>query len=386
MAEMWTARQSHLRSFSVCPRRAVMEVETPQDLTVGNVGASADLGTFIHIVIYRCMKALVKHDQSQMSTIDMDALIDETYASVNIVLSTSDMADARWMLYRFCEIEWNPRRIIGLETPYETDLVCSDGVIRKFTGRPDIVYSDPPYGIICADPKSGRAKPRMPREFPPSGEPIIGREYLSDRGHYQGSAYALLLAANHPTARYVIFRELPLRFPGPPHDVYLSRQQIEEHVRPHIAADMMKLDQALRDPESDLRRPRPGKQCARACPVSLSCPVPREQRGEGVLETVEQAAAAADAWTVARAQVDALRAQLKAYHEAGGVARASDGRVARWDPPVGKGRKFDLHEPLTSDEVRVRRVASLREALAHEAAPDVVEQIWEEIEMLEGTV
>lgn len=222
------------------------------------------------------------------------------------------------------------------------ELTCPDGVVRRFTGRPDFVQSDPgqPPGLLCLDPKSSLAMPRSPRNPPPEGEPIVGREYLSERGHWQGTAYSALLMENMPVAQYCIFREWHLRS-GEFREMRLAREDVG-HVKREIGILLMNLDEALHEGESSpLWKPRSGRHCLRACPVTKSCPIPEEQRGLGSFGDESDADRQAARFMV----VDALRSQLrdglKAYFEETGHApQTPDGLELRWKYKRGGGRSF----------------------------------------------
>jgi hypothetical protein len=84
--------------------------------------------------------------------------------------------------------------------------------------------------------------------------------------------------------------------------------------------------------------------CARACPVARSCPIPREQRGDGGIVTKPQADHAARALAVLEGQRKALISQLKAWSEDPNNATpmVNDHEFAGWNPPVGRGRKYGV--------------------------------------------
>jgi hypothetical protein len=249
--------------------------------------------------------------------------------------------DLRWLTLAFAQHKWNPIRILALEEAIRVPIECPDGVTRTLKGQPDILVADPPTGLIVVDLKSGRGRPKGPRVEPEQGEVVEGREYLA--GTFQGDVYALLGLRTYPQAERVIFRELHLRS-GQIRQMTLGRDELE-HVERKIAVLMMQVDRAITDgPKSPLWEPRPGGHCARACPVARSCPIPREQRGDGGIVTKPQADHAARALAVLEGQRKALISQLKAWSEDPNNATpmVNDHEFAGWNPPVGRGRKYGV--------------------------------------------
>lgn len=139
-------------------------------------------------------------------------------------------------------------------------------------------------------------------------------------------------------------------------EAFLTRAELE-HVERQIGTQMQQIERGIREgPRSDLWRPKAGAHCAHQCPVSRSCPIPREQRGLGALDTPAQA----DAEAARFMAVDGLRGQmrdaLKAKHEAGYSPRTPDGLEFRWKEKAnGKGRDFGAWppEPATEPDARL---------------------------------
>lgn len=307
-------RQSLLRSFEVCPRRTLASLQTPDDLSVGYVEASADLGRMVHEVIAEILRTLRRQGEKQMPTEEAIVVMREVYAASPITLPSKERDDLRWMVLTFCNYRFDPKLILAIERPLSAGLKCPDGKIRTLTGIPDLLLRDGFGGLVIVDLKSGLAKPRSPRVMPEEGQPIKGKQYLSDRGHYQLDAYGLLSMLEYPQAKYAILRELHLRS-GEIREAVLTREELE-HVAYELGAHMQKLERAIEEGEdSPAWRPRPGRQCLKACPVSKSCPIPAEQRGLGSLATPALADEAAARFVVMDGVRDQLRNQLKAYHE-----------------------------------------------------------------------
>ena len=340
-------RQSTLRAFATCPRRTRFELEAG-DVTTGWSEASADLGTVVHAVLAEIMQTLWRQAEENMATEEAMVVFWEVYNAMPVVLPAKELEDAAWMVRDFCKYRWRPERTLAIEEPLRVELVCPDGVTRVVKGQPDIVIADPPKGVVVIDHKTGMGRPRAPRQAPPEGETIVGKQYLSDVGLFQREVYGLLVLHRYP-ADYAVLRELPLRWPGEaPREASLLRGDLE-HVEKAVASRMMKLARALGEgPESELWSPRPGSHCAK-CPVARSCPVPPEMRGDGAIDSDEQADATAETYVVAKAQYTQAASQLKAREEAGcRPGRANEREEVRWGPDAsawqakGNGRKFGL--------------------------------------------
>lgn len=362
-------RQSLLKSFEVCPRRALHDIQLPDDLSVGNVGSSGDLGSATHAVFRRILETMRKNGEAQIPTQEGIEIMYEVVAGGDWVLPASDFDDLIRFTLSFCTYYKWPRPAMALEERLTLDLVCPDGVMRTLTGQPDVIVADPPDGLVIVDYKTGRGKPRDPRQMPEKGEAIVGKEYLSDTGTFQLKIYGLLALHRYPAAQRVTLREAWIRF-GERREAVLGRDELE-HVEREVALKMMLLDRAIDDgPHGKLARPRAGKQCLKGCPVKRSCPIPAEQRGLGALDSPQTADAEAARFVV----VDALRQEqrdaLKAYHEQTGHApEVGDGTVMRWRPKAsGKGRDFGVFDPEVIDvEARERADAEVVEAMRVQA-------------------
>jgi hypothetical protein len=337
---MTTFRQSLLSSFEQCPRRAMHGMAIDDDLTVGNVGSSADLGSAFHAFAAEYLRTLHRQGEEQMPTQEAVEVLYEVLRAGPWVLPTQDRHDLRWLVLGFCRYKWRPTDFIAIERRLSTDVACPDGEVRALTGQPDLLIADAPDGVIICDWKSGRGQPRSPRNSR-DDELVTGKQYLSERGHFQLDIYGFLTMRNYPSVNRAILRELHLRS-GKIREATLGREELE-HVERQIAEQMTKLDEAVTagGEGHPLWRPRPGSWCARACPVAASCPIPAEQRGVGALDSEEAADAAAGRYVNVDGLRNTLRDQLKArYEQTGRPSFVGDGTAVFWrDKPDGSGRR-----------------------------------------------
>jgi hypothetical protein len=338
-------RQSTLRSYSECPRRTVLSADGP----TGLVGASADLGSALHAVCAAILNLLREGGEVQIPEQEGVEVMYSVLAAGPWVLGLEDQDWLRQMTVGFCQnYQWEPQHILKVEERLYADITCPDGKVRTFSGTPDALIREG-RGIALPDFKSSLGVPRTPREEPPEGEPIRGWEYLSDGGYFQGRTYGFLALTAYPGAAFALPRELNLRWNTRPREARVERTDME-HIARQLGVLMMQWDNALSEGEgSDLAQPRPHpKQCNTRCPVARSCPIPKEQRGLGALETMEDATAEANRFVV----VDALRKNmlksLKAKHEAEKkYIPVVDGLVMGWHLKSGGGREFTLKERTT---------------------------------------
>lgn len=347
-------RQSLLRSFETCPRRTRFGLELPGDLTTGYTEASADLGKAVHAVNAEILRTLHQHGEEYMPTQEAVEIMYEVLVRADYVLPADEREALLGMTLWFVSKPWDTRRILGLEKRLSTEIACQDGVMRTLTGQPDLLVAAPPSTIIIVDYKSGWGRPKQPMKTPAEGEVVSGKQYLSDRGHYQLDSYGLLAMRQYPAVQEAVLRELHLRT-GEVREAVLRREELE-HVERELGLQMMLVERGIAEGrDSKVWKPRPGSHCLRQCPVARSCPIPTEQRGDGAVDDDSDADAQAERFAVVDAQRQQLRARLKAYHEQTGyAAQVGDGKVMRWKGEVGD-RSFGMHDPLTEQEMTERR-------------------------------
>lgn len=361
LAQLTEFRQSTLRALEVCPRRTRFALESGE-LTTGWTGGSTRLGTVFHEFAAEYLRTLQRPEcrgERKMATEDAMAIMREVYAASPYVLDADAYHALVGMTLRFCDFEWRTERILFLEEPLRAEILCSDGEIRTLKGQPDVVFADPPYGVVIEDWKTGQGWPKAPRKLPEDAKVIEGREYLSDVGKFQREVYGYLVLKQLPAARYAILRERPMRYPGePPREARLAREALE-HVEPRIAAAMMKLDRGVSEGSgSEVWAPIPGSQCNH-CEAARSCPVPPGLRGAGAIGCQSDADVEARRFIRGGAMRVQASERLKAWQEAGNPPGRLSGREeVRWGPErdawmvKGGGRKFEVWPQATEGETR----------------------------------
>lgn len=363
-------RVTTLRQFATgCPRSTILA--SPH--TTGSIGTAGHRGSALHAAIAEILRTLWRAGERQFErTEEAVVILRETVAAGPWVITPADMFGVRnpdgttaqsglvQMISSFAQESWPINRLMvieGAELPFDgqgrmtAEIAGPDGEIRTLSGAPDLVLSSPPSTAVIIDHKQSMAKPPVPRDPVPEGEPIRGVQYLTDpQGDYfQLCGYAVLVMTAFPAVKTVIGRERNWRWMGPWREVTIRREDLE-HILPYFGILMMQLDEALRDgATSRFTEPRAGKHCAARCSVKRSCPIPAEERGLGALDSDVAADSEAERWEVVKALHPEQREALKTYvAEKGRHPVLPDGRVVRWDGER-PNRKFGAFPPVTID-------------------------------------
>lgn len=340
-------RQSLLRTFDQCPQQAVWTTESP----AGWSTPAQALGTAFHSVAEAILATMQEHGRSvnehgeveevqQLSTQEAVEIAYEVLARPGTPhLSGEQVESLVGMVIGFCDVKWQPSHIIGMEERLFADVTGPDGVARTVTGQPDVLMADPPGGAICVDFKSGRGKPKQPRnpDDPEAWKKDHGRAYLSERGHFQLDVYGMLILRTFPNLDRVTLRELHVRW-GETREAVLTRDEME-HVERRVGLQLMRLEQTLTG-VIDVE-PRPGVWCHH-CPRRSECPVPWEERLEGAVDgnIVEMA----ERYTIACEVRDHHTPAIKAWLDEQDVKAVEiGGGIVGWDRE-GSGRKFGTHK------------------------------------------
>jgi RecB family exonuclease len=341
-------RQSLLSGFEQCGRRTLAALQTNSDWATGYTEVSADLGTAMHAFAYQYLRTLRRTGEPNMAFSEAAEILAEVYVKLDFVLPTAEREELHWLARGFCHFKWNAKRILAAEKRLMIEVYGEDGIGRTITGQPDLIEADPPEGIEIVDYKSGRGRPPSPRGQK-DAEYAEGKQYLSARGHFQLDTYGAMALEHYKMAEYVKLKELHLRS-GQVREAKLYRSELPRVLR-ELGHHAQMLDRAVKEgPTSKLFDPRAGGHCARQCPVSTSCPIPREQRGIGAIDSDERMDEAAAAFVVSHAQAELLRKQMKERFEATGrPGKLADGREVRYYQNGSGGRSFgvcDADAPL----------------------------------------
>lgn len=229
-------------------------------------------------------------------------------------------------------------------------------VERLITGQPDATLLGGPGELVVLDWKSTPKAPAAPKEskMQENGD-FLGDDVpnnVSYEGYFQQRVYGLLELANNADFDRVTLREI---YPMDPDGLQVRKATVLRDDLERIVRDLSitteLLDRAVAGgSESGLWKPTPGKHCLTQCSRPGDCPIPKEERRLGSIDSPEMAAEYAQDLVVAQGVYDHRRAAVKAYHEQTGhpvPVKTSKGRLEfRFKEGT---RSFGMFVPTDSD-------------------------------------
>lgn len=347
-------RQSLLRQFDRCPLSAKMSVESFDGWSTGPQA----LGTAFHAVAEEILRTLNRTGNDRIPTQEAVEVMYEVVARTECPhLSGEALRDLLTMVIQFAGHRWSASRIMELEHRLSAEVLCPDGKTRTLTGQPDVLIAQAPSTAVCVDYKTGWQVPPAPRDG--DWDKDSGRPYLSERGSFQLDAYGYLIMSEYSAVQKVVLREFFPRV-DETREASLHRGELE-HVERRLGVLLMRLEQTLLgEIEAEAR---PGSWCKGTCPRMSECPIWAEERGEGAIETSEQAEEWAGRFIVTEGLRERDRKALKAYHEATGEAiPCGDGWVGWCRGEQGR-RKFGFHTTPSVEPEEQDMAAALEESL-----------------------
>jgi hypothetical protein len=213
------------------------------------------------------------------------------------------------------------RRRADFEEELRADVVCPDGEVRVLKGTPDVLMFDPPHSLLIIDAKRAAA-----------GRGVRGRAGAGrDRGGAQvplgpvpGRHVFAAGLRRYPAAQRVTFRECHLR-----------SGQVRQGDAGRASARARRAEAGAADDAAGPMRSRRAR--TRRCGVRgrgriaigsarwrVSCPIPQEMRGDGAIESPEDANAGAEAAGGAGGRAEGADGPVE------GVRGGSDASVAAW--------------------------------------------------------
>jgi hypothetical protein len=188
-------------------------------------------------------------------------------------------------------------RIMSIEQRYNAPVtyVSKEGelVTRLLTGQLDVLIADPPDGAVVIDWKDTWGLPPANTRGVPDAPEDDG-SHLSYSGYFQQRFYALLVMHNFPAVQTVKLREFYHRH-ATAREGIVTRDSLE-HVTRELSVLVADFDETVAAgakhagtlSREDPWRPSPGNHCS-MCPKPASCPIEREARGEGAIDSDETA-------------------------------------------------------------------------------------------------
>jgi hypothetical protein len=278
--------------------------------------------------------------------------------AILLVFNTKTRQLRTWSMDKLMHTEEGPaiERRLWAEVPVQ----MPDGSVaqRVITGQPDALVADPPDGIVIIDFKT---TPSAPAEAPESKRDdrgdVVGDDApgnISYLGYFQQRVYGLLALTRFPNAGRATLREVyPMDSRGMQVRSATVLRADLEHIERELGTTIELLDRALAGgSKSAMWKPKPNMLCSH-CPRPGSCPIPREERRVGAIESLTMAERYGEQWLQGKGVVEHRITALKAFHEASGLPiPVRDGKrkmELRWGTLPGGGRRFQLWA-LTQDE------------------------------------
>jgi hypothetical protein len=185
---------------------------------------------------------------------------------------------------------------------------------------------------------------------------------ISEEGYFQQRMYALLVFHRYPRVQRVTLREFYLRYASgtvldrknqpikPVREATVDRFNLGE-IEAEMRALVERFDRSYEhgemlarkaddDPDRARRRaftPSPGSHCY-YCKGARECPIPARARGDGRIESPEDAERAAGALNVARSVAKQIGSALRAYSNVRGNVPVKDAKRPRVYGPVVRQR------------------------------------------------
>ena len=376
-----TIRQSLLSQFDSCALQTRMDM----DWRNGWSGHPQARGTIFHATAARCLEIMAREGEDHIEPDQALAVLRDVLRQADVpdsdvvTIPFSQIKDLRWTVVSWAaNNRFDVANLVDVERRLFADIEYPNPiggtVKRRLTGQLDSLFIEGASAdhAIVLDWKDTFALPS-------------GGSQLSAGGYFQQRFYALLVLHNFPSVLQVTMREFYVRFSSRP--VNKSTGLIKEPVREasvtrdelldieeEFSALAERFDRAveygrtpwdseavelwdrtvneLRAPEkAELKQeyqnltalwgPSPGAHCG-YCPRPEKCPIIPEVRGEGAIESEEQARKVAAEILVAKSVVKQRDKALKSWAEVNGpipIKNAKDAhRVIGFVPKVRESR------------------------------------------------
>lgn len=345
--------QTILRKFNQCPRSGYLALKYKGHET----GIPLTAGSAVHEIIERSIRLCITQDENTIPPEIVKAIANEVFAEYPVPVEEHDRI--REMVYRWAaQKAIVPSMVLALETLFEIDV---DGF--KVRCRIDFAERVNQHTVAVEDWKSSRAAPAYEdiSRRRPDGSPMAKA--------FQLVLYGLALRFGHPVREETCpqcggkgYRTVPN--PGGPEDgeecdECLGKGRVETvepfplcgadrefrlaYVFPAIetsdgrmlARDVtltrLELDEYMESLRAVVARLRASEESSdwpaqvsdsacSECPASSECPIPRELRIHGAVETVEQAAETLEVVDRIDAQAKAARKTVREFAKANEVS------------------------------------------------------------------
>jgi len=355
-------RQSLLAKMDMCHLSALFDLRYANGWSTHPQAA----GTLFHRTMAEILQTLQRTGEQQIPEQEaMEILYEQARQRgvplhERICVSAHDLKLVRQGVLKMTHHKFTVDRIVAIErrlkcfVRYQND--AGVWVDREITGQPDaMLLGDEPDEMVVLDWKLTWGLPPEPRD--PEKQDYDDTVRISYEGYIQQRIYSLLVLRTLPQINRVTLREFyPLW--GQARNATILRSDLE-HIEREVELLAEQFDTAVMagsflagtQQEGDAWPASPGKHCS-FCARPGACPIRREVRGEGAIETSEQAERAAAEREVVSVIRDQRTKATKAWVETHGpipVKAAKGRRMLGWVTNGGGKRAFKTYTPDDSD-------------------------------------
>lgn len=342
-------RQSLIASFDSCPLRAKFSLEDERRTP----GPLAARGTLLHRAMHQAVREMQREGERRFSVDQGMELLTDVLSQMGpdvqdgevVPLPMREMKWCRVIMTKWCEyVDLDPGKIIGVERRLTAPLTLNNGKTVDITGQMDIIFADPPDGVIVVDWKTGFRRPPTPRTGNDPGKIDMAEQEgtaLTELGWVQFLVYSYLCFSEMDWIQRVIFREVHV-LRQEERQARMDALQMERMTDP-LRAQVTMLDEAISaGADSSRWVPTAGAHCA-LCPKPWACPV--MDFAELAPDTEAGRQLIAHQWLVAKEQRASKEEVLKGLVDQYGPIRVrhpEGDRVVGWDM---EKKRFGLYEP-----------------------------------------
>jgi hypothetical protein len=374
-------RQSLGAKFDDCELSALFELRYANGWSTHPQAA----GTLVHRFCAECLRTMREHDTEGITWGVAAPILEEVVYQRGIParervrvpmrdMPLLEMACAKWV----ADNHFTVRNIVDIERRLEHPLMVphwETGELyeRVLSGEPDAVIAADANTAIVLDWKHTWA-------LPPERDDDADEPGLSYHGFFQQMWYGWLILKQYPGVERVILREFYVRRTKRRQAAILRKHM--DRVERRLRALISSMDRAIQVGEPENLKletlealgswiPSPGKHCG-YCASSWRCPIEEAYRGDGGIETPEDAAAWAARRSVAKSIHKRADQVLMPYAELHGpipIKSAKGARVLGYRQIKGGKVRWDEYTPVAARDVPRANPADVGDVEGLENAP-----------------
>lgn len=354
-------RQSLLAKFDDCELSTLFDLRYANGWTTG----PSSRGTIFHRFAAECLREMQRTDAAFVPVSVALAILEEVCYQHNVPpedivrVPFRELGDLEMAAKKFAkDNRFNVRKIIDVERRLAAELTYTgpngELIRRTLTGQIDALIADE-----HADDEAVVIDWKTTWALPPERDPDAEDPGLSYHGFFQQQLYAWLVMKTFPAINAVTLREFYV-YRTQARPARVTRQdlpQVEQRLKYLVAS----LDRAVMAGQpKNLKlatlekhgswKPSPGHHC-RWCPKAHHCPIDDDYRGDGGVQTMEDAARLAGARQVMKASIKNIDAILKPFAELHGPIplKRAKGRMVLGFRKIKGGLRWSEFTPTEAD-------------------------------------